>query len=116
VKLTTPPPAEGHARCLRCGRRLFSAASRAAGYGSGCRAKIRAARKRADLAAWTARQLEQARELIEDAGIVPTARPAVFRTVSTDGSAVYLTTAKWCGCPAKKECYHRAGVLMVLAA
>jgi hypothetical protein len=107
--------AEGHSHCLRCGRRLYSAASRAAGFGSGCRAKIRAAAKVADLAAWTGRQLEQARELIEDAGIVPTGRPGVYRTVSTDGSAVYLTTAKWCGCPASKECYHRAAVAVMQA-
>lgn len=106
----------GEHRCMRCGRRLRTAKSIAAGYGAGCRARIRAAAKLADLAAWTGRQLEQARELIEDGGIVPTARPGVFRTVSTDGSTVYLTSARWCGCPARAECYHRAGVLMVLAA
>jgi hypothetical protein len=103
-------------RCMRCGRRLRTAKSIAAGYGAGCRARIRAAAKLADLAAWTARQIEQARELIEDGGIVPSARPGVFRTVSTDGGAVYLTSARWCGCPAKAECYHRAGAVLVLAA
>ena len=95
--------------------RLRSAASIAAGYGTGRRARIRAAAKLADLAAWTARQVEQARELIEDGGIVPTARPGVFRTVSTDGSAVYLTSARWCGCAAKRECYRRRGRPLVLA-
>ena len=112
--MTATTAAEPH-RCLRCGRRLRSAASITAGYGTGCRARIRAAAKLADLAAWTARQVEQARELIEDGGVVPTVRPGVFRTVSTDGSAVCLTSARWCGCAAKRECYHRAGVLLVLA-
>jgi Family of unknown function (DUF6011) len=102
-------------RCLSCGRPIRSAESIAAGRGSGCRAKIRRAQREADLSAWTDAQVESARELIEDGGIVPTAKPGVFRTVSTRGDAVYMTSAHWCGCPAKKECYHRAGVVIVLA-
>jgi hypothetical protein len=104
-------------RCMRpgCGRVLRSAESIARGYGPVCARKIRAAQESADLTPWTERQLDDARELIEDGGIVPTARPSVFRTVSTRGDAVYMTSAHWCGCPAKKECYHRAGVVIVLA-
>lgn len=101
--------------CLRCGRTLRSAAALAAGYGSGCRAKIRNAARTTDLTAWTPAQAEQAAELIEDGGVVPTASPAVYRTVSTDGSEVYLTSAAWCACPAKKPCYHRAAVTILLA-
>jgi hypothetical protein len=105
--------------CLRCGRLLKSAESKARGYGKGCSAKIRAAAKTADLDAWTPRQLEDARELIEDGGVVPTARPTVFRTVSSDGTGVYLTSARFCGCRAgrkAKACYHGAAVTIVLAA
>lgn len=102
-------------RCLRCGRRLRSTASITAGYGTGCQAKIRAAAKHADLSAWTPAQAEDARELIEDGGVVPTAKPGVFRTVASKGDAVYLTSRTWCGCPAKKQCYHRAAVEIVLA-
>jgi hypothetical protein len=103
------------ARCLRCRRPIRSAEALATGYGAGCRAKIRRAAKSAGLSAWTDRQAEDARELIDDGGVVPTAKPGVFRTVSTRGDAVYLTSASWCACPAKKECYHRAAVEIVLA-
>ena len=114
---STPRTAEEHC-CLSCGRRITSAASIAAGRGSGCRAKLRSAAKAADLSEWTPRQVEPAVELISDGGVVPTARPGVFRTVSTDGSAVYMTSASWCGCAAglkAKACYHRCAVAIVLA-
>jgi len=112
---TTP---ETH-RCLSCGRRITSAESVAAGRGSGCRAKIRKAAKAADLSAWTGQQVEQARELIEDGGVVPTVRADVFRTVSSDGTEIHLTHPGACNCPAglkSKLCYHRAAVALVLAA
>lgn len=114
----TGTPAGQH-RCMRCGRRLQAAASIAAGYGSGCRARIRTAARTADLAAWTQRQLEDARELIEDGGVVPTSRPDVFRTVSSDGLEIHLTHPGACNCPAglrSVRCYHRAAVALVLAA
>lgn len=116
--ISTGTTAEIH-RCMRCGRRLRSDRSIAAGYGAGCRARIRAAAKLAALAAWTERQLEQARELIEDGGVVPTSRPGVFRTVSSDGEEFHLTHTEACNCPAglkSKLCYHRAAVTLVLAA
>lgn len=106
-------------KCLRCGRMLRNAEAVARGYGSGCWAKVRAAAETADLDAWTVRQLEDARELIEDGGVVPTAKPGVFRTVGSSGTAVYLTSARFCGCRAGrkgKACYHRAAVVIVLAA
>ena len=114
--LSTSTGTVTEAHCLGCGRKITSPESIAAGRGKGCRAKIRKAAKTADLSAWTESQIEDAREAIEDGGVVPTAKPGVFRTVSTRGDAVYLTSASWCACPAKKPCYHQAGVAIVLAA
>ena len=109
-----------HDHCLRpgCGRRLYSTASRARGYGWGCWARIRQARKLDALAEFSARQIEQARELIEDAAIIPTAMAAVVRTVSSDGQHVYLTTRHGCTCHAGRTgraCYHQAAALLVAA-
>jgi hypothetical protein len=106
-----------HEHCLRpgCGRRLYSAASRARGYGWGCWRKIRAARQLAALAEFTARQLEQARELIEDAAIIPAGVLGLFWSVSTDGSAFYRTTLEFCDCPAHVSCYHQAALILVSA-
>jgi hypothetical protein len=109
---TTETPAATESRCLRCGRKISTGS-----YGPKCAAKIREAQRAADLSEWTPRQVEDARELVEDGGVVPTSRERVFRTVSSDGTGVYLTTAKWCGCPAglkAKNCYHRAAVVIVL--
>jgi hypothetical protein len=108
-------------RCLSCGRKITSAESVAARRGSGCRAKIRKAAKQADLSAWTPGQVDDARELIEDGGIVPAGRPDVFWTVSSDGSEVHLTHRDGCNCPAGlktrqgRPCYHRCAVEIVLA-
>lgn len=107
---------DGHANCLRCGRKLSSAASVAAGYGPGCRARIRAAAKAADLGAFTPRQAEQARELIEDAAIVAGEAPGEFIAVSTDGTGTYLATLEGCTCPASKPCYHQAAIMILAAA
>ena len=108
-------------RCLRpgCGRKLTSEASIARGYGRHCAAKIRAARESADLSAWTPKQVEQARELIEDGGLVPADREGVFFAVSTDGSEVYRCAAEFCECPAglkDSHCYHVCSVVITLAA
>jgi len=104
-----------HKHCLRCGRMLHCAASRARGYGWGCWARIRGARKLAALVQFTRRQVDQAVELIEDAAVIPTAIATVFRTVSSDGQRIYLMTVNACTCPASGLCFHRAGVLMVTA-
>lgn len=106
-----------HEHCLApgCGRRLYCAASRARGYGWGCWRKIRAAVKLAALAEFTARQIEQARELIEDAAIIPAGVLGLFWSVSTDGSEFYRTTREVCDCPASRECYHQAALVMVSA-
>jgi hypothetical protein len=104
-----------HEHCIKCGRRLYCTASKRRGYGWGCWRIVRAARRLAELAVFTAKQVEDAAELIEDAAIIPTALATVFRTVSSDGTKVYLTTRNGCTCPARKECFHRAGVIMVTA-
>lgn len=107
-------------RCLRCRRPLQSAASIAAGYGPGCRAKVRKAGRTADLSAWSASQAEDAHELIDDGGVVPGPRPDVFWTVSTDGAEKHLTHVNGCNCPnglrtrPARPCYHRLAVLIVL--
>lgn len=106
-------------RCLRCGRLLHSAKSRAAAYGPVCRARIRAAALAAAVADFTAAQVAKARELISDGGLVPTRRAGVFRAVSSDGQASYLAHAAACNCPAglrsRKACYHSLAVRIVSA-
>ncbi len=106
-----------HGKCGApgCGRRLICAASRSRGYGWGCWRRIRAAARLAALAAFTARQIEAAREAIEDAAVIPAAVIGWFFVVSSDGSDVYEATAETCPCPASAECWHRAAVLMVTA-
>jgi hypothetical protein len=111
------------ARCLGCGRKISSPESLAVMRGSGCRAKLRKAAQVADLSAWTPAQVEKARELIEDGGIVRAGqRPDVFRAVSEDGSEVHVTTPKGCNCDAgrgetaKRPCYHRCAAVIVLIA
>lgn len=104
---------EDHEKCLRCGRKLHSRASRVAGFGKGCRAIIRAARQLAALVNFTRQQIADAVELIEDAAIIPAAIAGYFFTVSSDGTEIYQTAADICSCLASKECYHRAAVIMV---
>jgi hypothetical protein len=108
-------------RCLRCHRVLRSAKSIAAGYGAGCRARIRAAAMAEAVKGFAAAQVEKARELIEDGAIVPTNRKGVFRVVSSDGERSYLATADVCNCPSGLKrltactCKHSLGVRIVAA-
>jgi hypothetical protein len=105
-----------HEKCVKCGHRLFCAVSRARGYGWTCWRIVRAAgRKLAELAAFTARQIEQARELVEDCAIIPAGVRDLFFSVSTDGSEFYRTTLEFCDCPAHASCYHQAALVMVTA-
>jgi hypothetical protein len=110
-----------HEHCLApgCGRRLYCTTSRARGYGWGCWRRIRAAAKAqalaAKLAAFTARQIEAAREAIEDGAVIPAAIIGWFHVVSSDGSEVYEGTASNCPCPAGAECWHRAAMIMAAA-
>ncbi len=71
-----------------------------------------------DLAEFKASQLEDAAELITDGGIVPL-RSIIFRTVSTDGTELHLTTANACNCKAGLRgirCYHTAAARILMAA
>lgn len=64
-------------------------------------------------------QVERARELIEQAAILPTKRPGIYTAVSSDGSTTYLVAAQGCTCPAGQKlraCYHRAAVRILTAA
>jgi len=62
---------------------------------------------------FTTAQVDKARELIADGGLVPTNRPGVFRAVSSRGDGSYLVhTSGNCNCPAglrsRSLCYHAA--------
>lgn len=107
-----------HTHCLRCGRALRSTASAARGYGRTCAAKVRQAAATVDLADYKPARIDSARELIEDGAIVQI-RPRVYRSVSSDGTALYLTaTTGQCNCPAglrSTRCYHVAAALLLAA-
>lgn len=108
------------AHCLRCGRILRAADSIARQYGRTCRAKVTAAEQAADLHDFKPEQIAHAEELIEDGAIVQL-RPRIYRSVSTDGSELYLSsTTGHCNCPAglkNRPCYHLAAVrILSLAA
>jgi hypothetical protein len=111
--------AAAHTHCLRCGRSLRSATSQARGYGRTCTTKVRHAAQAADLTDYKAAQIDAARELIEDAAIIQI-RPRIYRSVSTDGSELYLTAVTGhCNCPAGlrgTRCYHVAAARMLNAA
>lgn len=109
-------------RCLRpgCGRKLTSAKSVAAGYGPVCRARIRAAALAEAVKGFASTQVDKARELIADGGLIPTSRPGVFRAVSSRGDGSYLTHPATCACAAAKRgratpCYHSLAAKIVLA-
>lgn len=106
-----------HTNCLRCGRKLTSQTSTARGYGRSCAAKTRQAQNTAELRDFKPEQIEAARELIEDGGIVQI-RPRVWRTVSTDGREYHLTALNVCNCKAGlrgTRCYHRAAAHILAA-
>lgn len=111
------------AKCLRpgCGRTLRAKASVACGYGPVCRARIRAAALAEAVRGFAAAQVEKARELIADGGLVPFTRPGIFQAASSKGDGtVYLVSATGaCNCPAglrsgkADRCYHVAAARMV---
>jgi hypothetical protein len=108
-------------RCLRCRRALTAAASVGAGYGPGCRARIRGAALATSPAEFTAGQIARAPELLADAGLIPTSRAGVYQSVSSDGATIYLTHGAGCTCPAGTRgngriCYHRAAAWILGAA
>ncbi len=103
-----------HTNCLRCGRALRNPTP--AGYGPKCRAKVR--RSSVDTSDYKPHQITSARELIEDAAIIPL-RNTVFIAVSTDGTETYKTAPTACSCPAGlkgSRCYHQLAARLLLAA
>ena len=111
--------AEQPAKCLRCGHKIRSAASLAAKYGPVCRARIRLAAINEAVKGFAATQVDKARELIADGGLIPTGRPGVFRAVSSKGDTTYLVHSAVCNCPAglrERACYHRAAASILIAA
>lgn len=65
-------------------------------------------------------QVEKARELIEQGGIVPFRGRRIFRTVSSDGTRTYLTAPQACNCAAglkgRHMCFHRIAAIILAAA
>ena len=103
-------------RCIECGRTLTSPTSIARGRGKGCAAKVRRTMATATTDGFTTKQVDAARELIEDAGVVRL-RGHIYLTVSTNGERVHRTTATRCTCNAgikEKACYHQLAVRMRL--
>lgn len=103
-------------RCRRCHRILTDPRRVALGIGRTC-----ALRERQENAVtgYKPNQIDNARQLIEDAAIIPL-RGTVFQTVSTDGTETYLTTAETCTCPAGLKgkacpCYHSAAAAILAA-
>src|SRR5579859_6221290 len=92
------------AKCLRCGRvrrfRTAEAAAAAPAYGRICSARVRLAAMAEAVKGFAAAQVDKARELIADGGIIPTNRPGVFRAVSSKGDESYLTHSDVCNCRA----------------
>jgi hypothetical protein len=116
-------PTEHTAKCQRCGRvRHFhsaAAARSAKPYGRVCGALVRLAMFNEAIRGFAAAQVDKARELISDGGIVATGRPGVFRAVSSKGDEQYLVHSAVCNCPAglrSVRCYHRAAASILLAA
>lgn len=73
----------------------------------------------ADVESFHVWQLDKARQLIEDGGIVPSLRrPGIWTVTSSDGTTTYLVHRDVCSCPAGQRgraCYHRAAVALLSA-
>ena len=110
------------ARCLRCGRvrrfRTAEAAAKSAPHGRICAARIRLAAITEAVRGFAQAQVDKARELIADGGLVPTGRPGVFRAVSSKGTDQYMVHSAVCNCPAGlrgRQCYHLLAARLVMA-
>ncbi|MEU8362285.1 helix-turn-helix domain-containing protein [Nonomuraea sp. NPDC048882] len=65
-------------------------------------------------------QVERARELIAQGGIVPVRGRRIFLAVSNDGDRTYLTAPQACNCKAgikgRYPCFHRIAAVIMSAA
>ncbi|MGC5012542.1 helix-turn-helix domain-containing protein [Streptosporangium sp. DT93] len=116
IQVTTREAAAAHGVSLRTAQRWCATGKLAAAKDTAGRWVITLT---ADVADFKAAQLDRARELIEQGGILPTRRPGIYTAVSSDGSARYLVHRCGCSCPSgargKHLCYHRAAVALVQA-
>lgn len=106
------------ATCTRCRATLKSPASVKRGMGAHC-ARMDRREKAAAAAGFKPATLAKARDLIADGGIVPVRGRRIFRAVSSDGTATYLTAPQGCTCKAglrgKHLCFHRAAATLLAA-
>lgn len=78
-------------------------------------------RQQATIATHKPAQIEKARELIADGGIVEVrrGRNSVFRVIASNGVDRYLTAAQACTCKAglvgRFVCYHRIAAQLIAA-
>lgn len=75
----------------------------------------------ADLSPYKPFQVDKARELIEQGGILPGPRPALYLAVSSDGSSQYLVDQAGHSCTCKAAirglaCYHLCAADLIHAA
>lgn len=114
------------AKCLKCGRvrhfRSALAAKVSGSYGRICAMRVRLAAITGAVKGFAQAQVDKARELISDGGLIPTSRPGVFRAVSSRGDGTYLVTATGqCNCIAAVKsgkadrCYHTLAARLVAA-
>lgn len=109
-------------KCIRCGRTLRAGKSIADGMGRTCRAKVRKTAEVIDLGAFRDAKgaRDKAAELVEQGGIVPAGRPALFLAVSSDGANTYLvdTLEGSCSCKGfahQGRCFHLVAAALITA-
>ncbi len=114
---------EHTAKCLKCGRvrhfRSALAAKISGSYGRICAMRVRLAMLNEAIRGFAQAQVDKARELITDGGLIPTGRPGVFRAVSSKGTDQYMVHSAVCNCAAGlhgRLCYHVAAARILVAA
>jgi hypothetical protein len=117
IRDMTKTAAPQTANCIRCGRKLTSTSSVAAGMGRTCRAKALAAANVISLAEYKdqTKARENVIDLIELGGLIPQSRDGLYLAVSkSDVKVTYLvdTHEQTCGCKANGRlgyCSHLTG-------
>ena len=92
--------------CRRCGRKLTAST----GIGPTC------AKKEAIENAYSAKQVDDAVELVELGGVIPLRGRRVFLTVGSHGETYRTAATGQCNCAAGlvgRRCYHAAAVRMI---
>lgn len=74
----------------------------------------------ADVSGFKPAQVERARELIAQGGIIPVRGRRIFLAVSNEGDRTYLTAPEACCCKAglkgRYPCFHRIAAVILAAA